>query len=70
MSKSSIGPYQVLPLWVRVDLGAMTMKGYSPNLQAWSLTIGWFNVISGTFIQGGVLPLYRDALVYYTALAN
>ena len=24
-----IGPYQVLPLWARVDLGAMTMKGYS-----------------------------------------
>ena len=24
-----IGPYQVLPLWARVDLGVMTMKGYS-----------------------------------------
>ena len=24
---------------VRVDLGVMTMKGYSPNLQNWSLTI-------------------------------
>ena len=24
-----IGPYQVLPLWARVDLGAMAIKGYS-----------------------------------------
>ena len=24
-----IGPYQVLPLWGRVDLGARAMKGYS-----------------------------------------
>ena len=24
-----IGPYQVLPLWARVDLGAMAMKRYS-----------------------------------------
>ena len=23
-----IGPYQVLLLWARVDLGAMTIKGY------------------------------------------
>ena len=23
------GPYQVLPLWARVDLRAVTMKGYS-----------------------------------------
>ena len=29
-----IGAYQVLPFWARVELGAMTMKGYShcPNL--------------------------------------
>ena len=25
---SSIGPYQMLPLWARVDLGAIAMKGY------------------------------------------
>ena len=24
-----MGPKQVLPLWVRVDLGVMVMKGYS-----------------------------------------
>ena len=24
-----IGPYQLLPLWPRVDLGAMAIKGYS-----------------------------------------
>ena len=23
-----IGPYQVLPFWTRVDLGAMAMKAY------------------------------------------
>ena len=26
---TTTGPYQVLPLWARVDLGAMAMKGYS-----------------------------------------
>ena len=33
----SIGPYQVLLLWVRVDLGAMAMKGYStfPKAPTW-----------------------------------
>ena len=27
--KSLIGPYQVLPFWVRVDLGEMAIKGFS-----------------------------------------
>ena len=29
-----IGPYQVLPLWARMNLGAMAMKGYSTFLKA------------------------------------
>ena len=28
------GPYQVLPLWTRVDLGVMTMKEYSAFTKA------------------------------------
>ena len=42
----SIWPYQVLPFWVRVDLGAIAM------LQDWSLVIRWFNVISRTLVGG------------------
>ena len=30
----SIGPYQVQPLWARVDLGAMAMKVYFTFLKA------------------------------------
>ena len=29
-----IGPYQVLPLWARVDLGVMAMKGYPVSPKA------------------------------------
>ena len=29
LSQAQIGPYQVLPFQVKVDLGAMVMKGYS-----------------------------------------
>ena len=29
MSNSSIGPYQVPPLWARSDQGTMAIKGYS-----------------------------------------
>ena len=32
-----------------------------PNIQGWSLAIGWFYVISETFVWGGILPLCRDA---------
>ena len=39
----------MLPLHVRVDLGAVAMKGY---LQ-WSLTIRLFNVISRTLAGEG-----------------
>ena len=34
MSNSSIDPYQVLQLRAKVDLGAITMKGYSTFLKA------------------------------------
>ena len=45
-----MGPYQALPLQVRVDLGVMAMKEVfynSQKLQDWSLTIRWFSVKSG-----------------------
>ena len=64
-----MGPYQVLPLRARVDLGAMAMKGYStfPKLQhSWNLTIRLFSVISRTLVRG-VLPLCRGAVsVFYS----
>ena len=34
------------PLWVKVDLGVMPMKRYSPDLQNWSLTIRCSNLLS------------------------
>ena len=45
-----IRPFQALPLRDNVDQGAIIMKGYAafPKLQYyWSLTIWFFNVISG-----------------------
>ena len=57
-----IGPYQVLPLWPRVDLGAMVMKGtpHSPNLQHYcNLTIRLFSVIYRTLGGGGQTVLFQ-----------
>ena len=50
-----MGPKQVLPLWVRMDLGVMTMKEYStfskaPGLQP--LHLIFFSVISRTLVVG------------------
>ena len=56
------GTYQVLPLWARVDLGAMAMKGYSTfPKHYWSLTIKLFSVISRTLFGwwGSLTPLQR-----------
>ena len=68
-----IGPYQVLPFWVRVNLGAMAMKGCSafPKLQyRWNLTIRFFSVISMTLIGVGPYPSAEVQSVYSTAPAN
>ena len=57
-----IGPYQVLSLLVRVNLGVMAVKAYFTFPKApWSLTIRLFNVISRTLIEE-VFPLYKDAV--------
>ena len=57
----------MLPLWVRVDLGAMTMKGYS-TLQNWSQTNRFFIVISRTLVGGeGSYLLAEMQSVYSTA---
>ena len=64
-----IGPYQVLPRWARVDLGAMAMKGcfHSPKPRHyWNLTIRLFSVIPRTLIGGPynsaeVKPVYSTA---------
>ena len=57
----------MLPLRVRVNLGAMAMKGYSAFPKALALldlTIRLFSVICRTLINGGggVLPLCRDSV--------
>ena len=37
-----------------------------PNLQDWSLAIKYFIVISKTLVEGGVLPLWQDAVgIFY-----
>ena len=68
--KPLIGPYQVLPLRVRVDVGAMAIKATPPPSKPqhqWNLTIRLFNVISRTRIRGGVLPFCRGAVsVFYS----
>ena len=57
----SIGPYQVLPLRARVDLGAITMTGapYSPKLQHyWNLISRLFSAISRTLLGRGLNPFF------------
>ena len=63
----------MLPLWARVDLEAMAMKGYSafPNLQHyWNLTIRLLRVISRILIWAGSYPTTEKQSVYSTAPAN
>ena len=61
-----IGPYQVLPLQARVDLGVMAMKGYSTFPQSSSITgtspSDCFVSYSRTLVMGWwwvLLPLQR-----------
>ena len=62
------GPYQVLPFWDRVDLRAMTIKGYptfpkAPRLEPHHQIVLCHNQDT----HWGVLPLWRDALsVFYS----
>ena len=62
------GPFQELPLRVRVRLGAMVFKGYpnSPKLQHYkNLTIRLFSVMSRTLVVcvgGGLLRCSRCIL--------
>ena len=54
-----IGPYQVLPLWARVDLGAMVMKGYSAFSKAPALLEPHHQIVSvitGHSLGWGVYP--------------
>ena len=60
-----IGPYQMLPLRARVDLGAMVMNEL---YYYWNHTIRWISVISRTLVGGGLLLLSRaEQSVYSTA---
>ncbi len=55
-------PYQVLPLWARVDLGAMALKEYSAFPKApGNLIIRLFSVISRTLV-GGLFPRCRETV--------
>ena len=67
MTKKS-GPYQIQPIWVRVDLGEIAMKEYFAYLKASSITgtsPSLFSVINRTLVKG-VLPLCREAAVDFT----
>ena len=57
----------MLPLLARVDLGAVTMKGYSPKLQHyWNLANRLFSVISGRSLGVGSYPSAEMQSVYST----
>ena len=64
-----IGPCQVLLLQVRVNLGAIAMKGYITLLKYPRLTIRLFNIIPRTIVWGGH-PSAEMQLVDSTAPAN
>ena len=72
---TQIGPYQMLPLRIRVDLGAMAMKGYSvfPKTPAllephYDIVI---NVIIGTLVGGlGSYLSIEKQSVYSTTPAD
>ena len=54
----------MLPLWARVDLGAMAMKGtpHSPKLQHFkSVAMRFFSVINRTLAGGGLIPQQRSS---------
>ena len=65
-----MGPEQVLPLWLRVDLGVMTIKEYftfpkslgqEPHHQM------QFSVISQILIVGGSLNTCKDSVgIFYS----
>ena len=40
-----IGPYQVLPLRTRVDMGSMAMKGYSASPKALALLEPHYQIV-------------------------
>ena len=68
-----IGPSQELPRRVRVDLGAMAMKGCSafPKPQhQWNLTIRLFSFISRTPIRGRSYPSAEGQSLYASAPDN
>ena len=69
-----IGPYQVLPLWARVDLGAMVMKGYSAFPKAPALLEPHHQIvkchIQDTRWRGGSYPSAEVQSVYSTAPAD
>ena len=67
-----IGPYQVLPLRARVDLGVSAMKLYSALPKApvlLELTIRLFSVISRIFV-GRVLPFCREAFGVFNSTSR
>ena len=62
-----IGPYQVLPRRNRVDLGAMTIKGYSAFPKTPALLEPHHQIAYCHTLFGGVLPLCRGAVcVFYS----
>ncbi len=69
-----IGPYQVLPLRTRVDLGAMAIKGYSAFSKAPALLKPRHQIVQchiRTLVRGwGSYPSAKVQSVYSIALAD
>ena len=69
-----MGPKPLLPLWVRVDLGIMVMKGYSIFSKSPRLESHYkmqFCVICKTLVGWGSLtPSAEMQLAYSTTLVN
>ena len=63
-----MGPKQVLPLRVRMDLGVMVMKATSHFPVFHDSSIRWFSVISRILVGGGVLPFCREAVGVFLEL--
>ena len=67
------GTYQLLPLWTRVDRGAMAMKGYSVFakcpilLEPHHQIVKWYQ---DTRLERGVLHLYRDVVGVFCSKRN
>ena len=56
-----MGPYQALPLWVRVGVGAMVMKGHNTSPKILVSSPG-HSVVGGSYSSVDIQSMYSIAL--------